>query len=256
MDVAALSAELAGNGLLPPDRRAVCVVGSVARGWDNPTSDLDLCVVTGAPWSAGSSRSAPVGLDPDRIAVEVSWALDRRCEVKYWTDDQVSQVVAKVAPDAVAAAPGGGGLTIDEIYLLARLDHAVPVEGEDWLRRRREDLRESDYRRFFARRALSQVDGFLEDALGQLSAGDLDSAVLSARLAFGYAVDALCTGYGQLEESAKWRARKVRAAAAPELPFPDYWAVETMSTFDTDEPEEWVRATLARCQELVAEVSV
>jgi hypothetical protein len=250
----AVSAVLADGGRLPSDRLAVCVVGSVARGWDNPASDVDMWVVTEAV-RPPTSRSAPVGLDPDRIAVEVGWAGDRRCEVKYWTDDQVGQVVAKMAPDVVAETPPDG-LTANEVYLLTRLDHALPVEGADWLRRRHADLAGSAYRTFFAQRALSQVDGYLEDAVGQLATGDLDSAVLSARLAFGHAVDALCTRYGQLEESAKWRARKLRAAAPPELPYAEYWRVETMRTFDPDDPEAWVRATLGRCQELAADVSV
>lgn len=253
---AAAEAELRARGLLPEAYRALYVAGSVVRGWGNATSDLDIYLVTDEPWAEAGQEIAPVALTPGTVAVNVTYVDGQRWDVEYWLDAQVDQMLAKVSA-AEFEAHGGerNQLTRRELDFLERLGHAVPAGGADWLATRREQLRASAFRQIVVSDFLHYCDVYAEDALGQLAAGDLDSSVLSARMAFGCAVDGMLAGLGEFNQSPKWRARRFRAAA-PDMPFDEYWAIETMRDFDPAAPGRWVEHVIATCRRIALEVVV
>jgi hypothetical protein len=261
MDTSTAVAELTAAGLLPAERHAVLVVGSVAWGWDTPTSDLDVCVVAPRQWPGGPDgptnpvSSLPVLLDPDDIKVEVTKVAGRPCQLKYWTGAQVARTLAKVGWDAFeSGALTQGVLSTEEYALLQILPRAIPLEGADWLRAAQERLHASAARAMACQRLLAFSDGLAEDAAGHIRAGDTDSAVLTAWLAYGRAVDAVMASHGELADNPKWRARRVREMAVPELPYADFWAVTTMRDLDPADPVRWVTEVLRTCQDLSAEV--
>lgn len=249
--------ELRARGMLPASYQAVYVAGSLVRGWGNALSDLDVYVVTDTVWDRPVVESASVPLDPPTLPIDVIRVDGVRWDVEYWSDRQVDQMLAKLGKDNVDA--GGAGpneLSRYEMDFLERLGHARAVEGEGWLDARRAQLADSAFRQVMVSGALHYCDIYAEDAIGQLEAGDLDSAVLSARLAFGCAVDALLAGHGELGQSPKWRARRFRAADPAELSFEEYWATETMRDLDPAAPGGWVESTIGTCRRISAEVSL
>jgi hypothetical protein len=257
VDYGVVLGDLERAGMLPPQRNCVLVVGSLARGWANAASDVDVIVVTDAGWQPPGAGSDGVRLQPDAIATARTRAAGRRCDVKYWLDGQVDQLLAKVSwPEFHAGRVGPAELSDDEMSVIERLDSAVPLAGEPWLVTRREQLHGTAYRAVMTARALTFADNNAEDALGQLADGDLDSAVLSARLAFGWTVDALLCQHGELDKNPKWRARRLRAAQPPQLPFEEYWRIETMRTFDPSDPATWVKAVITTCRDLALDVSL
>ncbi len=68
-------------------------------------------------------------------------------------------------------------VTPTETSFIQRLSFTQPLEGAEWIR---------------------------QDAVGMLSSGDLESAVLAARLALDRAVDALLASHGEIEAQPKW----------------------------------------------------
>jgi hypothetical protein len=261
LDLSSAIEEVTAAGLLPEQRCAVLVVGSVAVGWDTSTSDLDLCVVTVDPWPGAPGgptnpvSSLPVLLDPDCIRVEVTRAAGRRCELKYWTDGQLDQTLDKMSWAAFEAGElTQGVLSPEEFGVLQQLGKAVPLEGADWLRTKIDRLEKSATRATVCSRLLVLLDGLTEDAAGHLRAGDTDSGVLTAWLAYGRAVDAVLAAHGELGENPKWRPRRVREIAPPELPYADFWAITTMRDLDPADPARWVAAVIRTCQDLSAEV--
>ena len=212
--------------------------------------------MAGAPGGPTNPVSSlPVLLEPDCIRVEVTRAAARRCELKYWTDSQLDQLLDKMSWSAFEAGElTQGVLSQEEFGLLQRLDKAIPLEGADWLRTKIDRLEKSATRAVVCSRLLAQLDGLTEDAAGHLRAGDTDSAVLAASLAYGLAVDAVLAAHGALGDNAKWRSRRVRAVAPPELPYADFWAVTTMRDLDPADPVRWVTDVLRSCQDLSAEV--
>lgn len=251
-------AELERRSLLPEPTLAAFGVGSVARGWANPGSDYDINLVSTSPWETGSGTVLRVLLDPPTLPAEVLRVDDRAWEVKYWLDDQVDQLLEKVSWAAYERSRAAGQLLVDtEEVFLERLATCVPLAGEDWVHRRRAELDASAFRAYVVTRSLGHADNSVEDALGQLKAGDLESAVLSARKAFGNAVDALLESLGEYGfHLPKWRARRFRAAAPAALAFDDYWALETMRDLDPADPAAWVERVLHVCLELALATEV
>jgi Nucleotidyltransferase domain len=246
--------DLSAAGLLPDRYRAVLVVGSVSRGWANRGSDVDIYIVTDAPWRA-TDRAVPVLLDPARVGVLMGTLDGRRCEVKYWLQTQVDQMLAKVSPDRTGRSDEAWTtLSLPEKLFLERIRHAVALDGEDWLLSHRQAVLASAYRAVAVGQALGLLHGSVEDAVGQLESGDWDSAVMSAKGAFSYLVDALLAGQGEPVASPKWRARSLRQLDPPQLPYAEFWRVETMRTFDPADPRAWVEEVLVLCRRVCADI--
>src|ERR1700710_1601567 len=120
--MADLFTALSQRRLIPPDALAAFLVGSVARGWANPGSDYDVNVVTTAPPATGPTGRVLLPLDPPAVPVADVALADRRCEVKYFLDTQVDQLLAKVSWASYEGAGTAGGQlgTVEELFL-ARL---------------------------------------------------------------------------------------------------------------------------------------
>jgi hypothetical protein len=249
--------QLRRHSLLPADHVAVFLAGSRVRGWDNVGSDVDFYVICESQWAGFGGARALVGVRPETIAVEVREIDRERWDIQYWLDSQVDQVLAKVSwQEFDANFSAGNLLTATESDLLERLTYAVPLSGAEWLARRREALNRSALKPVLVARALHWADVFVEDARGQLTSGDIESAVLSARLAFGSAIRALLADQGKFAQSAKWFARQFREIEHGVMSFDEYWNIETMRTYDPANPARWVEEVLIVCGKISLNVTV
>lgn len=251
-------APLRERHLIPDDTQAAFVVGSAARGWHNLRSDYDIYIVSNPLHDAETSGALPVPLEPPFVSLEVFYAQEKRWEVKYWCDAQIDQMLAKVSWEAYERGTVAGNVLAPvEELTLARIRHCLPLIGADWVDERRGRLAGTAFRSFVIARSLGEADMYVEDALGQMEADDLESAVLSARLAFGHAVDALLEGEGEFgSHQPKWRANRFKAASPAVLTFEEYWAVETMKTYESGDPRPWIKDVLALCQDIAMRVDV
>jgi hypothetical protein len=240
------------TGVDPALVRTVFTAGSLVQGWGNVDSDVDLYVVCRQPAATPffadlhMTRLAPPG-----IPVGVLIAVGRECDIELWTDDQVDQVLSKVTSAEQARSTSLlEGFSYFELDFLEKLSHGLPLLGADefyGLRRRIED---SAWKNIQTCQALALADIYLADALGQLESGDEVSAVLSTKLAFGHAADAACYARGEYGRNPKWRARRIRQAANPVLPFDRYWAVESMAGYDDEDKASWILGTVALCRDI------
>lgn len=251
-------AELEQRALLPQPCLSAFIVGSVTRGWDNGSSDYDINLVCEQPWPAEEGMVGLLKLDPPILPVAILHVDGRRWELKYWLDTQVDQVLAKVSWDAFEGTRlAGQALTDTEEVFLERLATCVPLAGADWVAKRRAQVADSAFGAFMVTRTLARADSFLEDAIGQLGAGDVESAVISAKMAFSHCVDALLESAGEYGfYTPKWRARRMRAVAPGAISFEDYWAIETMRGYDPADPGAWVSSVVRTCQRLSMKIEV
>lgn len=259
LDVNQLLATLRARQMVPDTCQAMLVVGSAAHGWSNKRSDVDLCLISTEPWSGPDGVGVDVPLQPTTVQWQTFHANDRGWDLAYWTDGQVDQMIAKVSWDKYDSvrATSGDVLAPREEVFLGRLATCVPLTGEAWVERRRAEIKASALKSILVTRSLGSASMAIEDALGQMEHGDLDSAVLSARIAFGHTIDALLEEQGQHgSHIAKWRARRFREANAVALQFNEYWNIETMRTFDTDQPSKWINEVLALCQDLSMKIEI
>lgn len=253
-----LSAVLAEHQALPADCLSVCVVGSLARGWANDNSDYDLNVICPHEQPKGGPRTIRVPLRPATVPTRVLDVDGRRWELKYWTDRQVDEMLAKVAWGRFEGGqPVGDVLVDDEELFLERLVTCVPLAGSGWVARRTEQLSASAFRAFVTARSLAAADSGVEDAIGQFSAGDPRSAVLSARNAWGHLVDALLESHGNYgSRIPKWRVRRFQETAPTELDFDSYWAIETMRDYTPGAAKEWIDMVVSSYRKLAFEIEV
>ena len=248
-------AELRERELLPPSYRAIWLGGSLVRGWGNVTSDLDVYVIVDEPWTHATGSSSVISMEPGSVPVEVFYVDGRRWDVEYWLDSQVDTFLERVSWQAFESGRSkGDDFTRPEIAMAQRLATAVTVDGAEWVSRRAADFDASALKTMMVTLALYELDLLTEDAVGMLESGDAHSAVLAARFAFGYAVEAVLASHGEYHEQQKWRARRMRLVEPPELGFDDYWRLETMRGFDPDAPEKWVEEVLVVCQNISTEV--
>jgi hypothetical protein len=257
IDLDRIMPELIRHHLLPATYQCVFVAGSLIRGWGNETSDVDIYIVTDSPWQSGSADPRPVQLRHGLVPVEIHHMDGRRWDVEYWQTAQVDELLAKVSWEEV----NRGGTSARQMSwlendFLERVSYGAALDGADYLGElaRRRDA--SAFRSLMVARSLDYLDLSTEDATGQLDNGDVESAVIAAKLAFGNAVDALLASHGEFGHNEKWRARRMRAVTPKELSFEDYWSVETMRDFDPATPRSWVEQVLARCNRIATEVVV
>jgi hypothetical protein len=254
-DLAQCRAELKEMGLLPDDELATVIVGSTARGWAHSTSDLDVVVISQTLVVDERLASLDVPLSPGLVPVTTFQARDMAWEVKFWIDGQVDQLLEKVSWTAFGQDNKVGFRLMDqEEYLLARLPTCLVLSGQDWVDKRRADIAESAFKALQIALALGESDKYCASALGQLSAGDAEGGVLSAKSAFTCTVEALLNASGEYLAPAKWRARRFRAANPALLSFDEYWSIETMRTYDPAAPHEWVKYVVSRCKDLSMDI--
>ncbi|GAA3028160.1 hypothetical protein [Actinokineospora globicatena] len=249
---------LAEHGALPAEHIAVCAVGSLARGWANSSSDYDFNVVADRVPQATGSRTIRVPLRTPSVPTRVVQVDGRRWEFKYWTNTQVSEMLAKVSWDRFESGRSPTDvLAEDEELFLERLTTCVALDGAEWVARRSAQLADSAFRAFVTTRSLAAADNRVADALGQLAAGDHLSAALSARQAWGHVVDALLESRGNYgSRIPKWRARRFQETSPDELRLSEYWAIETMSGYEQDEPVPWIQDTISACRGLALDIEV
>lgn len=258
MDIKHVLRVLDGEQLIPAEPSAAYVVGSRARGWSNNKSDWDIYVITGEEWFSETGAVMPMALNPPRVVSESFYHGETRWEVTYWLASQVHQMLRKVSWEEFRRGlPAGQVLTPREELFLGRLLDAAPLTGHEWLQEAREELERSAFRAFLLSRSLGLADDAVEDVLGQMESGELQSAVLSARAALKHAVDALLESHGEYGSLIpKWRPQRFQAAKPSVISFEDYWSLETMRTYDPADPTRWIEEVLALCQEISMGVEV
>lgn len=246
------------RGLVSQSALAVFVVGSVALGWHNSRSDYDIYIVTSKKYHSLTSRPVPVPLAEASLATETFYTRERRWDVTYWLDSQVEEVLSKVSRDSISpGTPTEKTLSIHEELLLSRLGSCLALHGGDWIERNSARAAASAFRELVVVRSLGAAEDAVEDALGQLEAGNFESATISARKAFGHAVDALLESLGQYgSHEQKWRPKRFRAADPDVITFDEYWAVETMQGYQAADPAPWIKSVLTLCQDLAMRVKI
>jgi predicted nucleotidyltransferase len=249
---------LRGRGLVPGDSLAVFVVGSAARCWDNERSDFDIYVVTASEWATETSSIMRMPLNPPRVRNEMFYDRNRRWEITYWLVSQIEQMLAKVSwGEYERSVFADDFLSYREELALGRLENCLPLLGDDWILKYRERLRATAFRSLVVARSLSAADNAIEDALGQMESGHLESATISARWALGHVIDSLVEARGEYgSQMPKWRPNRFRAVSPAVLPFEKYWELETMRGYDPQDPGRWIREVLTICQDISSKVEL
>jgi predicted nucleotidyltransferase len=238
---------LAEHDLLPAACLSVFVVGSLSRGWGHARSDIDLVVVTPQGRHSPTSSVQSVGFPTSLIGVEALTIDGRRCEIKYWQPEQVAECMEKASWDAFERGEAEKEFNTSQYAFLERMCHAAVIHGADWFEVQRAAVLDSALNSIIAGDRLSRADSALEDMEGFIEIGDSLSAVMPARIAFGYAVDALNATHGEAGLERKWRPKRVGLLNHPSLPLDRYWDIELGVNLDRHDPRSWLDEVAWTC---------
>jgi len=245
---------LEAAALIPADAVTVLLVGSRALGWQHARSDLDVVVVSTAPWSGPVTDRQKVALPEGTIGLVVTDVDGVLCEVKYWTEAQTQDLLTKVSWSEWDAGSTGDSMSTNELLLIERLPSAVPLSGKDWWADVADQVRQSAARSQAALACLTHADDRLDDVSGLLESGDVHGAVVALQRAFVHVTDALTASLGCPGTDSKWRPRRIEAANSDVLSAAEYWRTTTMQDFDPQRPEAWVDRTIFRCSQIMLDI--
>lgn len=249
--------ELRHRKVIPAEPACVFLAGSLVRGWGNATSDLDIYVISDEAWTGEYVEVSSVSLVIGTVPANSFYVGDRRWDLEYWHTAQIEQLL-----DEVSWAHHDSGALRDrsfngyEVNVIERIAYGLPVAGAEWLAACQQRLKESALPTHLVTQRLHLTDTFVEDAVGQLQAQDYQSAVLSARRAFGCAVDALMASCGEFGAKMEWRARRFKTVRQDVLSFEDYWRIETMASYTERRPAAWVEEVLEACRRLAMNIEL
>lgn len=204
------------------EAEAVCMTGSIAAGWGNVFSDIDLY--------AFSDKELELPIDetmetwPGADSSGVRWHNwmgvydNARVDLKVWPTSTLTTALEPYLAGEVEFCSMGDFLQ-DFVY---RIDVAMPLKNEEFFRRMKGLISCSSYPRARARRLKADVENRLTDVAGQLDAGDHTSARVSAVLAAATIADAALVHSGELCRREKWLLRRLEKTPACGIKVDEY----------------------------------
>jgi hypothetical protein len=251
-----------GIGALPSDREiaarvpgsadasAIFLSGSVIAGWGHANSDLDVyACFTDAEAREKALEGVDIQREPDSSApVFAFYVGDRRWDVEYVLETEVAELITRVTG---VVDLSGVKLSYGDIDLLYRIRVGRPVGDGTRLAEWQAAIAASSLTEILTARYLGMSDGMVDDALGLLEVGDVETAAYCARMAFENLTDALLAADGRICPTHKWRIRQLGEAPAGPLTVGEYLEVVQMRGYDG---RTWVENTVDRIRDLTLEL--
>lgn len=246
-DEAVAFARAALPGLtMPSSAQVVLVTGSLVEGLGNARSDVDL--ITFADETIGD---ASVDVATGSV-VDIAHLSGVRVDHEVWTISHIEDLIERFERYDARLDKMYMAFTRHEIELIHCVLVARAIEGADlhaeWVKRFNA-MRFADAMRHMAHDA---CEGYVDDAVGALASGDLDTATVMTRAATESVVDAYLASRGSTSPKLfKWRQRMVRAAGVPE--WSDlYWSAQAVVRPDAADPASVAADLTARLRDIRA----
>lgn len=193
------------------EAEAVCFTGSLAAGWGNHFSDIDIYAFSDRELDLPVDETMETwpGSDPSGLSWH-NWMGrygDSRVDIQVWPTAAPSIALAPCLegePEFFTAQ----GAVPDFVY---RLSIGIPLKNEDFFERGRALIQTSSYRRSLARTLKVQAENALTDVAGQLIMDDVTTARLSAAKAAADVADSALVLVGELCRSSKWLHHRLEA---------------------------------------------
>lgn len=197
------------------DAEAVCLSGSIAAGWGNTFSDIDIYAFADHELVLPVDETMETwpGSEPGGIRW-TNWMGrygDARVDLQVWPTNAVRKALGPFLGDD---EPEFANLSTPVEDFIYRVSIAVPLSNSGFIQELQDTITTSSYRRALARKHKARAENALTDVAGQVDSGDHLSARMSAVLAATEVADHCLILAGQLCPRSKWLLR--RLATTPE----------------------------------------
>jgi predicted nucleotidyltransferase len=185
------------------------VCGSLVEGFGNGTSDLDCFVLTDGLSRRRADGGESARFDLADYRVDIDYADRYRTDTECWDISRVCEIADEInsCPVDEWTAPGRMNMSWFQLAHGIHIGWAVHDDAEFTKLRDRFDWPHLCHVIYCGN--MLQYTGFAEDAVGAVQAGDPGTALLTSRLALGYAADALLAAHGSTNIKQKWRFAKM-----------------------------------------------
>ncbi len=191
------------RNILPSDLMAsatfVCVINSVAEGFSNSTSDIDLMVVT------SDLVNLPYKQEEWLQLFDGHTRFDTLVITEAWLTEKISLI-------------GQQNVDRHNLDFLHKIRAARPVHGSARWRSLIDDINWFQFDRELVNLYAEEVRDIPEDIAGNLAEGDLLSAARNGKTLVETSVDMLLASRGESQPRRKWRIKKLRRSFGPDSP--------------------------------------
>ncbi|MGC4900446.1 hypothetical protein ACLQ2Y_14035 [Micromonospora echinospora] len=189
---------------------AVCWTGSTAVGWGNVFSDFDLYAFSDRKLDLPMDETAECWPGSDKSGISWdNWMGEyqkARVDLTIWPTGAFATALKPYLENEVEFLSSGYTLE-DFVY---RVSIGIPLKNEAYFQEQWDLLEKSSFGRARVRWLKVGAENALTDVVGQLDAGDQDSALISARMAAFRVVDACLAMHGDYCLNEKWAMRRLR----------------------------------------------
>lgn len=210
------------RGFVPPGLPIFCsyVGGSLVDGFGNPTSDLDLLILThGEPDLKAEDFPLEGHLFTEMPGRQIfaTFALGRRLDLEFRSLLSVQSIANDLIRREQEGRESYHAFAIEHLQLIHDLLIGLPVDGQAEFERLHKSVPADHLIRQLVRTFGYQTRSQSEDAAGAIAQSAFGSALLGSRQALGSSVDAVLASAGQTNPKAKWRFEKLDNANLPEM---------------------------------------
>ncbi|MFD7027469.1 nucleotidyltransferase domain-containing protein [Streptomyces sp. NPDC059917] len=223
---------------------AVCMTGSIAAGWGNSYSDIDLFVFSDRELDLPVDETMETwpGEDATSGIRWVNWMgqyEESLVDLQVWPTDTLPKVLKPFLGDTEPEF-GNPGLWIED--LIYRISIATPLKNPAFIENMKQLIANSSYNRALARYLKARIESRLTDVAGQLEAGDILGARMAALLAAEQVVDQSLLLAGDLCRARKWILRRLEQTPQCGITVDEYRSV----VLDGKRPDESDRECAVR----------
>lgn len=196
----------------PPvgDEECLALMGSIAEGLANEESDVDLLYIG----SGDLKDKIVMQIDTSRKTGVSHDEHGREINIEQLEIDQLSDMEARVegSLEIFQNLKKGRGIVVennlDTLRMLHRIKTAIPLVNADVLASWQARLRVKEFHQFVCLSHVQYLMNLREDIVGEIEAGNIGSAVWSARCLYGpRLVAALLASIGETNAHVKWHYR-------------------------------------------------
>lgn len=232
---------------LSTDPYTVFLSGSIIEGFGNAESDLDVFVVY--PDELPTMRT---DFDRGSNTIAVEFTTDWRLDIESWSRPQVFQVAHSLNHCPPENQNACMNLQPFEIDLAHRFRIGIPILKEDHFQ---ELLQAFDFQhisKIIMMRSLICYNSVAEDAAGAIASKQYGTALLTARQAVQFAIDAFLAASGETNAKEKWRFQKLERLQAEEQ-LKQYWTFETPHITSQEDVLSYAKSCLLFAQRTTIE---
>jgi predicted nucleotidyltransferase len=190
--------------------------GSLLEGFGNPTSDLDVFVVTdGTEEAAADPESTDYVMDD--FTISVGYQGDVRTDTEVWSLNVITDIADRLSRTDLSDWNNATEIDPDWLQFAHKIQTGAAVSGEAAFGRIRAMFPPATLCAINWARFMAAYNGTSEDAIGAIIAADAGTAMFASRAALGAATDALLAALGSTNDKPKWRFRKIQTYGDPAL---------------------------------------